>query len=317
MADVSELIERARLGQIGAIARLISLVERDSPQRRQVAAELAAHAGRAYVVGVTGAPGVGKSTTTSALIGAIRATGRSVGVLAVDPSSPFTGGAVLGDRIRMQSHSTDDRVFIRSLASRGQLGGITSGVPQALRVLDAAGYDVVLVETVGVGQAELDVASLADTTVVILAPGMGDAIQAAKAGILEIADIYVVNKADREGADVVARDLRQMQAKISGRKTGWEVPIVKTASATGQGIDELLTVIDRHRDWLTSSEELTERRRLRAASEIEAIALGEVRKRFASSTGPGRLYAAALEVTAGRLDPFAAADELLSALLAT
>ncbi len=178
----------------------------------EVARLLAPHTGRAHVVGLTGAPGVGKSTTTSALVTALRASGRRVGVLAVDPSSPFTGGALLGDRVRMQEHATDAGVFIRSMATRGHLGGLAAAAPQAVRVLDAAGCDIVLIETVGVGQSEVEVAGLADTTVVLLAPGMGDAIQAAKAGILEIGDVYCVNKADREGADVTARELRTMLA---------------------------------------------------------------------------------------------------------
>ena len=190
-ADVAELVERATASDARAIARLISLVENDSPVLREVAAALAPYGGHAQVVGLTGSPGVGKSTTTSALVTALRADGKRVGVLAVDPSSPFSGGALLGDRVRMQDHATDEGVFIRSMASRGQLGGLSAAVPQALRVLDAARCDIVLVETVGVGQAEVEIASLADTTLLVLAPGFGDGIQAAKAGIIEIADIFV------------------------------------------------------------------------------------------------------------------------------
>jgi LAO/AO transport system kinase len=314
--NVADLVERAGRREVGAVARLISLVERDSPQLREVAATLAVQTMRqrpAHVVGLTGSPGVGKSTSTSALVAAIRSTGRTVGVLAVDPSSPFTGGALLGDRIRMQEHSDDDGVFIRSLASRGQLGGLSAEVPQALRVLEAAGFDVILVETVGVGQAELDIASLADTTLVILAPGMGDGIQAVKAGILEIADVYAVNKADRDGADRVARDLRQMQ-RLTVATGEWPVPIVKTSAASRQGIDELLAAIDRHFTWLNTSGELATRRRHRAASEIEAIALGEVRARFAGATGPSALQAAADRVVAGGTDPFTAAEQVLGSL---
>src|SRR5213595_3314540 len=210
MVDVPQLVEQAREGRPRAVARLISLVEGAAPELREVMATLAPLTGNAYVVGLTGSPGVGKSTTTSALVTAYRAAGKRVGVLAVDPSSPFSGGALLGDRVRMQVHATDDGVFIRSMASRGHLGGLSAAVPQALRVLDAAGCDVVVIETVGVGQAEVEIASLADTTVVLLAPGMGDGIQAAKAGILEVADVFCVNKADRDGADTVVRDLRYM-----------------------------------------------------------------------------------------------------------
>src|SRR5688572_11460144 len=202
-APVAELVERARDGDSRAVARLISLVEDESPLLREVMAALSPYAGQAHIVGITGSPGVGKSTSTSALVTAYRATGKRVAVLAVDPSSPFSGGALLGDRVRMQDHALDKGVYIRSMASRGHLGGLSWSTPQALRVLDAAGFDVVFVETVGVGQSEVEIAGMADTTVVLLAPGMGDGIQAAKAGILEIGDVYVVNKADREGAATV------------------------------------------------------------------------------------------------------------------
>ena len=197
-ADVPSLLRDARAGSPRAIARLVSLVEDASPALREVMAALAPHTGRALVVGLTGPPGVGKSTTTSALVGALRTAGRRVGVLAVDPSSPFSGGALLGDRVRMTDHATDPGVFIRSMAARGHLGGLAWSTPQAIRVLDATGHDVVLVETVGVGQSEVEIADAADTTVVLLAPGMGDGIQAAKAGILEVGDVYAVNKYDRE-----------------------------------------------------------------------------------------------------------------------
>src|SRR5436309_13167656 len=220
-----ELVDRARAGDARAVARLISLVENASPALREVMAGLMPHVGHAWVIGLTGSPGVGKSTSTSVLVAAFRAGGKRVGVLAVDPSSPFSGGALLGDRVRMQEHALDDGVYIRSMASRGHLGGLSWATPQALRVLDAAGCDVVVVETVGVGQAEVEIASMADTTAVLVAPGMGDAIQAAKAGILEIADIFVVNKADRDGADQTARDLRHMLAL--GQRRGaddWQPP---------------------------------------------------------------------------------------------
>lgn len=208
--DVPSLVAQAREGRPRAVARLISLVEGASPQLREVMAALAPLTGGAYVVGLTGSPGVGKSTSTSALVSAYRRMGKRVGVLAVDPSSPFSGGALLGDRVRMSDHASDPGVYIRSMATRGHLGGLAWSAPQAIRVLDAAGCDVVLVETVGVGQSEVEIASQADTSVVLLAPGMGDGIQAAKAGILEIGDVYVVNKADRDGADATARELNHM-----------------------------------------------------------------------------------------------------------
>jgi LAO/AO transport system kinase len=315
-AAIDDLVERTRASEPRAVARLISLVENDSPQLRAVAAALAPHAGHAQVVGLTGAPGVGKSTTTSALVAALRSAGKTVAVLAVDPSSPFSGGALLGDRVRMQDHATDSGVFIRSMASRGQLGGLSAAVPQALRVLDVAGCDVVLVETVGVGQAEVEIASLADTTLLVLAPGMGDGIQAAKAGIIEVADIFVVNKADREGADQVARDLRYMQS-LGGRhsdKGAWRPPIVKTSAARNEGIEDVVAAIEKHRGWMQDHDELERRRRARAATEIEAIAVGEVRQRFAAVHGSAALDAAAARVVAGETDPYAAAEDLIATL---
>ena len=315
-ADVATLVEQACAGRPRAVARLISLVENDSPVLREVAAALAPYGGHAQVVGLTGAPGVGKSTLTSALVTALRADGKRVGVLAVDPSSPFSGGALLGDRVRMQEHATDDAVFIRSMASRGQLGGLSAAVPQALRVLDAARCDVVLIETVGVGQAEVEVASLADTTLLVVAPGFGDGIQAAKAGVIEIADVFVVNKADRDGAEQVVRDLRYMQS-LGGRHSApgaWRPPIVKTVAARGAGVDDAVAAIDKHRGWLDKHGELARRRRARAAAEIEAIALGAVRLRFAAVHGSAALDAAAARVVDGETDPYSAADELVASL---
>ncbi len=249
--DVPTLVEQARAGRPRAVARLISLVEGASPQLREVMAALAPLAGHAYVVGLTGSPGVGKSTSTSALVSAYRRAGKRVGVLAVDPSSPFSGGALLGDRVRMSDHASDPGVYIRSMATRGHLGGLAWSAPQAIRVLDAAGCDVVLVETVGVGQSEVEIASQADTSVVLLAPGMGDGIQAAKAGILEIGDVYVVNKADRDGADATARELNHMLGLGESRGPGdWRPPIVKTVAARGEGTDEVVEALEKHRAWM-------------------------------------------------------------------
>jgi LAO/AO transport system ATPase len=316
--DVGALVEGARDGDARSVARLISLVEDASPALREVAAALAPHTGGAQVIGLTGSPGVGKSTTTTALVRALRAAGKRVGVLAVDPSSPFSGGALLGDRVRMQDHAGDSGVFIRSMASRGHLGGLAWATPQALRVLDAAGCDVVLVETVGVGQSELEIASLADTTLVLVAPGMGDGIQAAKAGILEVADVFVVNKADRDGADQTVRDLRYMLS-LGGRHSEaghWRPPIVKTVASRDRdnGVDEVLTRIEEHRGWLASSGEGERRRAARAAAEIEAIALATLRGRLGDVHGSAALGTLAGRVVAGDIDPYSAADELLDQL---
>lgn len=312
--DVPELVARARDGQARSVARLISLVEDASPQLREVAAALAPHTGRAQVVGLTGPPGVGKSTTTSALVRAYRDAGHRVGVLAIDPSSPFSGGALLGDRVRMQTHATDDGVFIRSMATRGHLGGLSWATPQALRVLDAAGFDVVLVETVGVGQSEVDVVSLADSTLVLLAPGMGDGVQAAKAGILEIADVFVVNKADRDGADTTVRELKHMISLGRREQTGpsWRVPVIKTVASEGTGVDELVAAVAAHREWMKIRGELHVRRTGRARAEIEAIAVASLRARWGDVGARSELDDLAAAVVAGESDSYAAADTLLN-----
>ncbi|MGW5864135.1 methylmalonyl Co-A mutase-associated GTPase MeaB [Streptomyces sp. NPDC055239] len=315
MQDVPSLVAQAREGRPRAVARLISLVEGASPQLREVMAALAPLAGHAYVVGLTGSPGVGKSTSTSALVSAYRRAGKRVGVLAVDPSSPFSGGALLGDRVRMSEHASDPGVYIRSMATRGHLGGLAWSAPQAIRVLDAAGCDVVLVETVGVGQSEVEIASQADTSVVLLAPGMGDGIQAAKAGILEIGDVYVVNKADRDGADATARELNHMLGLGESRAAGdWRPPIVKTVAARGEGIDEVVEALEKHRAWMEERGVLAERRASRAAREVETIAVTALRERIADLHGDARLSALAERIVAGELDPYSASDELIESL---
>jgi LAO/AO transport system kinase len=313
VTKAADLVDRALTGQQRAVAQLISRVESGSPDLPEIAARLAPHTGRAQVVGLTGSPGVGKSTTTSALVTAFRRAGKRVGVLAIDPSSPFSGGALLGDRVRMGDHALDDGVFIRSMATRGHLGGLAWATPQALRVLDAAGCDVVLVETVGVGQSEVDVVSLADTTLVLLAPGMGDGVQAAKAGILEIADVFVVNKADRDGAAQTVRDLRYMMS-LGERRDAWRPPVCKTVAARGEGIAEVVEAVAEHRAWLAESGEGARRRRRRAAAEIEAIGLERVRERIGRVRGGAALDVLADEVVAGRSDPYAAAARLLADL---
>jgi LAO/AO transport system kinase len=311
-ADVDDLVARARKGEPRALARLITLIENASPQLRQVMAAMNPLAGNARVIGLTGSPGVGKSTSTNALVRAFRSEGLRVGVLAVDPSSPFTGGALLGDRVRMQDHASDAGVFIRSMASRGHLGGLSWAAPQAIRVLDAAGCDVVLVETVGVGQAEVEIASLADSTIVLVAPGMGDSIQAAKAGILEIADLFVVNKADRDGTQQTVRDLRNMIALAAPE--GWRPPIVPTVAMKDEGIADVVEKLGEHHAWMADSGELTRRRRARVRDEIEAIAVTILRERMADLHGDERLDALAERVLGGTRDPYSAADELVEEL---
>jgi LAO/AO transport system kinase len=315
MAEVSELVQQARQGRPRAVARLISLVEGASPRLREVMAALAPLTGGAYVVGLTGSPGVGKSTCTSALVTAYRRAGRRVGVLAVDPSSPFSGGALLGDRVRMAEHASDPGVYIRSMATRGHLGGLAWAAPQAIRVLDAAGCDVILVETVGVGQSEVEIAAQADTCVVLLAPGMGDGIQAAKAGILEIGDVYVVNKADRDGADATARELNHMLGLGEARAPGdWRPPIVKAVAARAEGIDEVVEALDKHRAWMDEHGVLATRRTSRAAREIETLAVTALRARLTDPAGARDLPTLAHQVAAGTLDPYTAADELVEGL---
>jgi LAO/AO transport system kinase len=298
------------------VARLISLVEDASPVLRVVAGALAPWTGHAMVIGITGSPGVGKSTSTSGLVSAFRRQGKRVGVLAVDPSSPFSGGALLGDRVRMQDHATDPDVFIRSMATRGHLGGLAWATPQALRVLDAAGFDVVLIETVGVGQSEVEIVALADTTLVLLAPGMGDGIQAAKAGILEVADVFVVNKADRDGADQVVRDLKYMISLGRREKDGpsWRVPIVSTVASRGEGLPDVIEAIETHHAWMAEHGELERRRVARAAAEIEAIAVAVLRDRMGDLRGGDALDQFAKRVMAGELDPYAAADAMIAGL---
>jgi LAO/AO transport system kinase len=308
-ADSRRLADRVLGRDPRALARTLSWVENGDARGRQVLRELAAAAAsrpaRARVIGLTGAPGAGKSTTTNALVAALRGRGEQVAVLAVDPSSPFSGGALLGDRVRMQGHALDPGVFIRSMASRGQLGGLSAATPMAIRVLDAAGFSVIVVETVGVGQAEVEIAAAADSTVVVVVPGMGDSIQAAKAGVLEIADVLVVNKADRPEVAATVRDLKHMVALSS---TAWRPPVVQTVATTADGIDELQAELDRHFAWLAESGELERRRRARARDEVLAMAFSAVRQ----GLGGPLLDALADQVADGVLDPRDASDKLLA-----
>ena len=321
--DLDALIAGLERGERRALARLLTLVEDGDPARlREVIGTIYPRTGRARILGVTGSPGVGKSTLTNALAASLRERGQSVGVIAVDPSSPFSGGALLGDRVRMQSHHADAGVFIRSMAARGHLGGLSFATPQAALVLDAAGFDVVIIETVGVGQSEVEIAATADTTLVTLAPGMGDGIQAAKAGILEVADVFVINKADHGRAGRLESELRGMLEMGHAVETddagevAWWPPIVRTVAVRGEGIDELLASIDEHHEHLASSGELSRRQHHRALHAIREIALEQVRARFQriESEGDPLLESLADKVAGRDLDPYRAADELLDAM---
>ncbi|MGZ5290162.1 MAG: methylmalonyl Co-A mutase-associated GTPase MeaB [Actinomycetota bacterium] len=304
--DVEALIAGVLAGERRAVARAISAVEDGAPELATISAGIYARTGAAATIGLTGAPGVGKSTLAGELVRAARAAGRTVAVLAVDPTSPYTGGALLGDRVRMQEHATDEGVFIRSMATRGHLGGMALAAPEAVRILDAAGYDLVIVETVGVGQAEVDVAAATDTALVVLAPGLGDAVQMAKAGILEVADVFVVNKADRDGAGEVVRELRQMLRL--GPSRAWAPPVLSTAALERQGIDELWAAVDDHRAHLADSGDLDAKRRARLLREVESLAAERFRLRAAATLeADARLVE---DLAARRIDPYAAADRL-------
>ena len=308
--DAAALVARARDGDRVAIAKLLTMVEVGGESARAAVAATAPFTGHAWTVGVTGAPGAGKSTLTDRLVGHLRGCGLEVGVLAVDPTSPFSGGAILGDRVRMQDHSTDPGVFIRSMATRGHLGGLALATPLAVRVLDAAGKAWVLIETVGVGQVEVEVAGHADSTVVVVNPGWGDGVQAAKAGLLEVADVFVVNKADRPGADETRRDLDGM-LDLGGELT-WRPPIVATVATEGSGVDELWDALRAHREFLESHGLVDARRRTRVRDELRAIVAELLRERAAALASGPQFDALVDRVAARDLDPFAAAAELLA-----
>jgi LAO/AO transport system kinase len=316
-AEPTTLIEAARDGSRVALARLLSLVERGGPGSREVAALAYKTPGQAYTVGITGAPGAGKSTLTDRLIVEGRERGfdgaDQVAVLAIDPSSPFSGGAILGDRVRMQNHALDEKVYIRSMATRGHLGGLSVAVPDAVRLLSAVGMPVVLVETVGVGQQEVAVAAATDTTIVVVNPGWGDAIQANKAGLLEIADLFVINKADRPGARETRRDLELM---LDLSTLGdWRPPIVETVASTGTGVDELWAAIGAHRTHLTETGTLESNRRSRLEREFHQILLARVEQLIDQATGDDRFAGITASMVAGDLDPYEASDRLLSGIL--
>lgn len=301
--DVAELIAGVLAGEPRAVARAISLVESGAPELPALSAGIYGRTGSASTVGLTGPPGVGKSTLAGELVRGARARDERVAVLAVDPTSPFTGGALLGDRVRMQEHATDPGVFIRSMATRGHLGGMALAAPEAVRILEAAGHALVIVETVGVGQAEVDVAAATDTTVVVLAPGAGDAVQMAKAGILEVADIFVVNKGDRDGARETVRDLRQMlQMGASG---GWSPPVLTTTATERLGLDDLWAAVREHREHLATTGGLEAKRRARLRREVESLASERFRIRVAAAFGADP--ALAEDLADRRVDPYRAA----------
>lgn len=313
-----ELVEAAAAGDRSALARLLSVVERGGDGARAVGRAMHGRGLDAYTIGVTGAPGAGKSTLTSALVDLVRGGDEPVAVLAIDPSSPFSGGAILGDRVRMGDHALDAGVFIRSMATRGHLGGLAVAAPEAVRVLTAAGYPWVILETVGVGQVEVEVVGQADTTLVVVNPGWGDAVQANKAGLMEIADVFVVNKADRPGAEETARDLERMldialpasrgEARPGG---GWRPPVVCATATSGAGVADVWQAITDHRAHLTDTDELAERRRRRASEEVTRLVAAELLQRARSMTTSPRAVELADAVASGELDPWTAADELL------
>ena len=304
------MVERALKGERVAIARLISLVEDGGADLGTVMEAIYPHTGRAYSVGITGAPGAGKSTLTEQLVARARREDHDVGVLAIDPSSPFSGGALLGDRVRMQSHATDPNVFIRSMATRGHLGGIALATPEAMRVLEAAGKDIVVIETVGVGQAEVEVTDACDTTLVVVNPGWGDAVQTAKAGLMEIADVFVVNKADRQGARDAVRELSQM---LELSEAEWKPEIVQTIATKGEGIDELWTAIAKHRAYQEERGLIEARRRRRIEREIREI-VGERFRARVENECTDLLRELTDQVIDRKLDPYAAADRLITSL---
>jgi LAO/AO transport system kinase len=304
--DLAELVEGVLGGDRRAVARAISAVEDGAPELPELSAGIYPATGRAHTIGLTGAPGVGKSTIAAELMRRALAEGLGVAVLAIDPTSPYTGGALLGDRVRMQEHATHPGVFIRSMATRGHLGGMALAAPEAVRILDAAGYRRVIVETVGVGQAEVDVAAATDTAVVVLAPGLGDAVQMAKAGILEVADIFVVNKADRAGAGEVVRDLRQM-LHLGAART-WNPPVLSASALQRTGIDELWDAIEEHHAHLGDTGELEAKRRARLLQEVEGLAAERFRIRAGQVLASDPQLAG--DLAARRVDPYRAAELL-------
>ena len=316
VTDPTALFASAVNGDRGSLARLLSLIERGGDDARTIGRLTYPKSGNAYTVGITGAPGAGKSTLTSAVIGHLRAQDLNVAVLAIDPSSPFTGGAILGDRVRMQDHATDTGVFIRSMATRGHLGGLSLATTEAIRLLDAVGCPWILVETVGVGQVEVEIAGKADTTVVVVNPGWGDAVQANKAGLMEIADIFVINKADRKGADETRRDLEQMLDLSDLAHDAWRPPILQTTATSGDGVEELWNTVAQHREHSMTTGLLQRRRSFRLREELREIVERRLEHRAREICSGNEWDALQTQVLENQLDPWTAADDMLKGIKA-
>ncbi len=313
---MQNLAERLLSGDRRALARMVTLIENESPQARRYLAELHQHAGNAHIVGVTGAPGAGKSTLVTHIVRELRRRDRKVGVIAVDPTSPFTGGAILGDRIRMMELAGDPNVFIRSMASRGSLGGLSASTRDVVRAMDAAGYNPIIIETVGTGQAEVEVMRAAQTVLVVSAPGMGDEVQAIKAGILEIADIFVVSKADKPGADQTVAELAMLLSLDPNRrlhdksKPYWRIPVLKTSAIKDQGITQLVDAIEQHREYLVESGMLAHRAQRQVRSEVEALVVHAVMNALREELPEDEWQKLLEDITTRERDPYSVASEL-------
>jgi GTPase len=308
--DLQSWIERLRSGDPRALARAISSVENRSPQSADLLKALFPHSGKARILGLTGAPGAGKSTLVDQLAKHYRREGKTLGIVAVDPTSPYTGGAILGDRIRMQDHHADPGIYIRSMATRGSLGGLARTTADVATVLDASGRDLILIETVGVGQDEVDIVRLADITVVILVPGMGDDVQTIKAGIMEIADIFVINKSDREGAERVEREVRVMQS-LASRNDGWTPPIVKTVASEGKGVDELAAAVAGYEAYLKKENLVLKRNIHNWQERLVEMLRDAMLERARSELGNGRAEQYAAEVAQHKRDPYSLVEEIV------
>ena len=313
---MQNIVERLLNGDRRALARMVTLIENESPQARRHLAELHQHAGHAHIIGVTGAPGAGKSTLVTHLVRELRRRERKIGVVAVDPTSPFSGGAILGDRIRMMELAGDPNVFIRSMASRGSLGGLSASTRDVVRAMDAAGYDPIIIETVGTGQAEVEVMRAAQTVLVVSAPGMGDEVQAIKAGILEIADIFVVSKADKPGADQTVAELAMLLSLDPQRRLHdksqpyWRIPVLKTSAIKDQGITQLVDAIEKHREYLLESGMLTHRAQRQVVSEVQALVLHAVVNSLKAHVGEDEWQQMVEDITSRERDPYSVAKEL-------